>query len=163
MERPPVGSEGEKTRSVYELRSASGQVLITAPSMLYDPKYASTDFENYNRRSDRISLHISSSGKSILIVEDRSPTFPCRAHILLQRQKNGTWSWTDLKVAAVREQGKEQSVVDVYGHYPEIAAINDTALFFQAGALRKQDFKDLPSASLQVFYDLGRNAPCLQE
>ena len=126
--RPSVGtSDGSRTRSVYELRDASGRKLCECPSGLSDPKYAG-EFENYYRQNDEITVRQSVTGNSILIVEDRSPTFPRIALLLLNKDAQGMWHSKELLAPHVRG-----SPPNIYGFYSSVIDINDSTIRFSTG------------------------------
>lgn len=97
-ERPDVGvSDGERTFSEWHLRDSQNErLLVSAPSFLSDPKYEELEFQDYYRRGDLIEVFESVSGNTILIVEDRSPTFARRAYILLSKNKDNDWNYKEL-------------------------------------------------------------------
>ncbi len=125
--RPQIGSEGTRTFSTYELIGADGTKLFTAPSMLSDPQRELAEFRAYYRANDQITVLTSNSKNTILIVEDRSPAYPDRAHILLRRTSDATWSWSQLKVPTFPRYGPppEKSFAQVVG-------LSDTTIWFRA-------------------------------
>lgn len=140
-DRPKIGPEGYRSYSVYNLLDKNGGVLFTAPSMLSDPKTAA-QFQSYYRKNDRMSVYTSPSKNTILIVEDRSPTFPCKAHILLQRIPDMSWAWSQIKVPTFRQPGPYYGPLSLV--YPEVAGLNDAEVWLKAeGKTWPQKFHSL--------------------
>ncbi len=142
-EHPAVGSDGERTCSIYELTETSDKVVLTAPSMLFDPQYAEAEFEAYHRENDHVSAHVSPSGQSILIVEDRSPTYPRRAQILLQRDSEGRWSWTDLVIPSHAREPEELNASSMFPGFLDVVSITDSHVIFGPGRANLQPFREL--------------------
>jgi hypothetical protein len=109
------------------LIDASGHKLCECPSGLSDPKYAG-EFEDYYRQNDEITVRQSVTGDSILIVEDRSPTFPRIALLLLSKDAQGTWHSKELLAPHVRG-----SPSNIYGYYASVIDINDSKIRFSTG------------------------------
>ncbi len=132
--RPEVGtSDRARTFSRYDLTDLHGHKLCESPSGLSDPKY-NGEFEDYNRKNDRIEIFQSESGHSVLIVEDRSPTFPRVALLLLQRDKDGRWKHSELFCPHI--QG---TPINIYGSYPPVKGITDSEVCFDYGKKRKSE------------------------
>jgi hypothetical protein len=126
--RPEVGtSDGSRTCSVYELIDESGRKLCECPSGLSDPKYAG-EFEDYYRQNDQITVRQSTSGNSVLIIEDRSPTFPRIALLLLTKNAQGAWQSRELLAPHVRG-----SPPNIYGYYASVIDIDDSTIRFSTG------------------------------
>jgi hypothetical protein len=118
------------------------KLLVSSPSFLSDPTYAG-EFEDYYRRDDRTVVFQSSSGNTIVIVENRSPNYPRRAYILLSRGAQGNWSHRELLLEAFLPAHKsDQSSPEFRGPldfvYPEIFEVTDSHLGYSsiAGPLR---------------------------
>jgi len=132
--RPEVGtSDRARTFSRYELTDLHGHKLCESPSGLSDPKYDG-EFEGYNRKNDRIEIFQSESGRSLLIVEDRSPTFPRVALLLLQRDKDGHWKQRELLSPDI--QG---TPANIYGSCPPVKGITDSEVCFGYGKKLKSE------------------------
>jgi hypothetical protein len=129
-ERPEVGvTDGERTYSGWHLKTADGKLLVSAPSFLSDPAYAG-EFEDYYRREDRVKVFESGSGNTIVSVEDRSPTFPRQAYILLRRDSQDKWSCRELRLESYSpSRAKQPNSPDFRGPldnvYPEIMDVTD--------------------------------------
>ena len=95
-DRPEVGvTDCERTYSEWSLRTPDDKLLVNAPSFLSDPTYAG-EFGDYYRREDCVEVFESESGNTILIIEDRSPTFPRRAYLMLSRDAQDHWGCRQL-------------------------------------------------------------------
>ena len=126
--RPEVGtSDGSRTFSVYKLLADSGKELCECPSGLADPKYGG-EFETYYRENDTVRVMQSRTGNTILITEDRSPTFPRIALLLMRKDETGVWHSSEL--LAPHMPG---SPPNIYGHYLGAADITDSHIRFSTG------------------------------
>lgn len=132
--RPEVGaSDSERTFSEWNLRSSTEhEPLVTAHSFLSDPKYAG-EFEDYYRLEDVVEVFESASSKTIVIVEDRSPTFERRAYLLLREGADGNWNSTEilLKPYLPKNTGRQGDPAfrgALSYTYPIILEITDTHL-----------------------------------
>jgi hypothetical protein len=97
---PAVGSEGTRSSSFFELEDGEGKVQLTFPSRLTLPGPWDGEFKEYYLKHDEIRVCSSDSGRTLLIVEDRSPTFPHQAHHLVRfRETDGREevSWMELR------------------------------------------------------------------
>ncbi|BCU75866.1 hypothetical protein [Luteolibacter sp. LG18] len=124
--RPLVGGgDGARTWSKWSLVSSAGTPLAEAPSFLSDPSGEGEFAENY-RKNDRGLVFESPTGKTIVIVEDRSPTFPRRAYLML-RNTGTHWSYRELKLKAA---APPQPTADGpnYEDSPNILDLTDTAV-----------------------------------
>ena len=125
--RPQIGSDGTRTFSTYELVGGDGAKLFTAPSMLSDPGREAAEFRAYYRANDRITVRTSDSKNTILIVEDRSPAYPQRAHILLRRNSESTWAWPQLDVPTFPRYGPPTGK-----SFAEVVGLSDTAILLRS-------------------------------
>jgi hypothetical protein len=125
--RPQIGSEGTRTFSTYDLVATDQRKSFSAPSMLSDPQRELAEFRAYYRANDRITVLTSSSKNTILIVEDRSPTFPNRAHILLRRASDSTWAWSQLDVPTFPRYGPPTAK-----SFAHVVGLSDTTIWFSA-------------------------------
>lgn len=124
--RPEVGTgDTDRTFSRYELTDLSGLKLCESPSGLSDPKYEHEEFRDYYRKHDRIEVFQSESGRSILIVEDRSPTFPKVALPLLQQDTENRWKQSELIFPHIRGTRPK-----IYGFYAVVREITDSSVLF---------------------------------
>ncbi len=144
-ERPEVGvSDRERTFSEWYLRSSEDQgLLATAPSFLSDPKYEGGEFQDYYRRSDLVEVYESISGNTILIVEDRSPTFARRAYILLRKICDNSWGHTELLLDAYPPSRIKDTNDPAFSGppdyiYPDILELTDSHLRYtsRSGPIR---------------------------
>jgi len=132
-ERPEVGvTDGERTYSEWILKAPDGRLLVSAPSFLSDPAYGG-EFEDYYRREDRVKVFESGSNNSIIIVEDRSPSLPRQAYLLLRRDSKENWSRRELRLDSylpARAKGPKnpgfRGTLDEV--YPEILEVTDKYL-----------------------------------
>jgi hypothetical protein len=130
-DRPAVNS-GERTYSKWSLSSANGQTLVNAPSFLSDPTYAA-EFEEYYRRDDLVQVFESVSGNTVLILEDRSPTFPNRAYFMLRRDAQEHWTCREVLLQSylpkqntrVASPAPPSSLQEIY---PSILEVTDASL-----------------------------------
>ncbi len=134
-DRPAVDG-GERTYSMWSLNAPNDQILVNAPSFLTDPTYAG-QFEEYYRRDDLVQVFESGSGNTVLILEDRSPTFPNRAHFILRRDAQGHWSCREVLLESYLPKENKgvaspspQSPLDEV--YPEILEVTDSYLRYSA-------------------------------
>lgn len=125
--RPQIGSEGTRTFSTYELVGADGTRLLSAPSMLSDPNRDSAEFRTYYLANDRVTVLTSKSRNAILIIEDRSPAYPQRAHILLRRASDGTWAWSQVDVPTFPKHGPPLDK-----SFARVVGLSDTTIWFRA-------------------------------
>lgn len=128
-EGPQIGSEGVRTTSHYELVGHAQRKLSTAPSMLSDPDFEPAELRGHYHANDRITVFVSPSGCTILIVEDRSPAYPCRSHILLRRTHGGNWAWSQLDVPLIPRQ---PSVPVTQRQFPTVTGLTDTSVRFSS-------------------------------
>jgi hypothetical protein len=151
-ERPEVGvSDRERTFSEWHLGSGADQKpFVKAPSFLSDPKY-SPGSEVYYRSNDLVDVFESASGNTVVIVEDRSPTFPRRAYLLLRGDAEGNWSSQELLLenylpADIRGPGDPAFRGPLDYKYPEILEVTDSHLRYTSkdGSIRVA-IKDLPT------------------
>ena len=140
-ERPEVGvSDRERTFSQWQLFGPDRKMLVSAPSFLSDPAFAG-EFKDYYRQNDRVDVFESASGNTVVIVEDRSPTFERRAYMLLTKDSQGHWSYRELLLESFAPKS-ERSRPEFSGPsdltYPTILEVTDTHLRYTSakGATR---------------------------
>lgn len=130
----PLG-EGVPSHSRYRIEVAEGLVLLEFRSMLSLPSSKDGEFEAYYRENDEITVFVSTSGNTILLVEDRSPTFP-NAVFHLIRFQNGQARWTLMEVEA---QLPSPAVGQTEGmsfrgplslSYPKVAGLTDESVIW---------------------------------
>lgn len=151
-DRPEVGvSDRERTYSEWYLRSNLDQrVILRSPSFLSDPKGAG-EFEDYYRRNDLVEVFESTSGDSILIVEDRSPTFARRAYILLRKDINDRWGYKELLLdpylpSRISGTNDPRFSGPPDWIYPDIIELSDTHIRFTSrDGIRKVAINKLPT------------------
>lgn len=132
---PPIGSEGARTFSKYELAGASGKTLFNAPSMLSDPDSEPAEFRSSCLANDRIKVFASATGNTLLIVEDRSPAGPAQAHILLRLLSGPAWTWSQFNPPPIKDPHRPPEGQSGY-HFPEVAGLSDTEVWLKANGKR---------------------------
>ena len=132
-ERPVVGGgDGERTYSKYTLLDRNGVPLVEGPSFLSDPAGAG-EFAAYYKDNDRLRVIASSTGETVLAVEDRSPTFPRKAFILFQ-STGGKWTGGEIRVETF---APAPGVTATYAEYPEVIGLTDRQIELKSGEIRK--------------------------
>ncbi|MDB6075209.1 MAG: hypothetical protein JWO89_2849, partial [Verrucomicrobiaceae bacterium] len=123
--RPEVGTaDSQSTFSIHALNQGS-QKLCEAPSFLSDPKFEG-EFADYYRKNDQLKVFQSATGSTVLIVEDRSPTFPHVALLLLREESNGIWHSSELMAPHIAGDRSK----NLYGLYAEVVGITDNDVMF---------------------------------
>lgn len=133
--RPLVGSsDRERTYSEWSLIAGDGSTLAHAPSFLSDPAFADEQFDRYYRENDQVEIYESASGNTLLIVEDRSPTFPRRAYLSL-RNTGAEWVFREIilpsKPRVVGESSITRGPLDEV--FPGPASVTDAKIGFDYG------------------------------
>lgn len=129
--RPKVGvCDSMRSFSTYVLLDGEKK-LCEVPSGLSDAKYGGIDFEEYYRKYDRLGVFQSETGKTILISEDRSPTFPRLALLLVQQDQLGAWHYSQLNPPY--SDPIPPSRGPVFGHYHDVVGITDSSVTFRDG------------------------------
>lgn len=127
-ERPEVGvADAERTFSSWKVEAANGDLLCEAPSFLADPAFAG-EFADHYRKEDSIEIFESASGRTILIVEDRSPTFPRKAYLLLSRQSAGDWKFSELLIQSNQGIDEWRKQGHQYAGYPAVLSLSDDSV-----------------------------------
>ena len=93
--------------------------------MLSDPRWE-TEFRDYYRTGDQITVYASNSANTILIVEDRSPAYPHAEYLLLQRTTSG-WARSELDVRLLPLRPGPP----VDKSYPRVVGFSDTKIWFE--------------------------------
>lgn len=127
-ERPEVGvTDAERTFSKWKIEDPNGRILGEAPSFLSDPAYAG-EFADAFRKEDSIEVFESKSGNTVLIVEDRSPTFPRKSYLLLSRQPAGDWRFSELLIQSNQGIDEWRKLGHEYPGHPSVMSISDDAI-----------------------------------
>ena len=144
--RPDIGvTDGMRTYSIYELRDSLGNKVCEIPSGLSDPEDAGIDFKSYYRENDKLSVFQSASGHTVLIVEDRSPTFPRIALLLVKQSENGDWTPSQISAPYLKPVRNRQHY-PIFGSYPTVVGISDSKVTFEFGSKRwSEHFTKLPA------------------
>jgi hypothetical protein len=79
------------TDSVYSVFDKNNNLVVSHPSALWLPE-TSDEFRHYYYANDKVSVYLSQSNRTILIIEDRSPTYPSRGFIVFQRSNRDIWT-----------------------------------------------------------------------
>jgi hypothetical protein len=136
--RPEI--EGIRTESIYELRDYTGTLVSTFPSSLIDPSTDKSEFADYHRANDRLTIHVSATHHTILVIEDGTTAYPNDVFLLFYTDHDGTWKWSALEVPRYRPKDAH----DLYSHAPTVISLSDTDIWLQKeGPVEKHSLKVL--------------------
>ncbi|MFO1485105.1 MAG: hypothetical protein U1F71_17225 [Verrucomicrobiaceae bacterium] len=118
-----------RTTSTYHLTNGDGQMLASCGSSLSDPKFCG-EFESYNRQYDDLTIFVSKTGRTVLIIEDRSPCYPHIELRLMRQKADGKWESSKLIPPHFRTDTTKTPVVNPYGSFAGIEGVTDSSVLF---------------------------------
>lgn len=118
-----------KSISTYHLTNGDGQVLASCGSSLNNPKFCG-EFEDYNRQHDGLEVLVSETGRTVLIIENRSPCYPNIELRLMRNEADDRWKSSKLIPPHFPTDRTKLPVVNPYGSFAGIEGVTDSSVLF---------------------------------